>query len=235
MAAPARCTGVLPLASGARAQPQLSALPTPLQAARGEWRSSSSSAADACRRRRLHSRAAVRCSSGGGGGSEQQQRPGRPDRLFSTLNPDTLTHQPGTVWGAAALVAGTTVGAGILALPASTSEAGFAASSAGLVGACVYSIGKRERERRQLGCSLGVETCGAVLRGSRAAAAATPIAAVTGLLLAEVNLATLCELGAGRGVSLRCASCSVGRRHVRTPLLHCRAGDSMHGLHSCVT
>ena len=42
------------------------------------------------------------------------------DRLYSTLDPQTLAHQPGSVFGAAALVAGTTVGAGILALPHTT-------------------------------------------------------------------------------------------------------------------
>lgn len=41
-------------------------------------------------------------------------------RLWSNLNPETLKHEPGSVVGAAALVAGTTVGAGILALPAVT-------------------------------------------------------------------------------------------------------------------
>ncbi len=40
--------------------------------------------------------------------------------LYSKLNPRTLKHEPGTVWGATLLVAGTTVGAGILALPAVT-------------------------------------------------------------------------------------------------------------------
>jgi len=58
------------------------------------------------------------------------------------------------------------VGAGILALPASTAEAGFAASSTALTACCIYSM-------------------------------------VTGLLIAEVNINTLCELGASRGVSLR--------------------------------
>lgn len=65
-----------------------------------------------------------------------------------------------------AAVAGTTVGAGILALPAVTAESGFAASAAALTGFALFSI-------------------------------------TTGLLVAEVNLNTLCELGASRGVSLR--------------------------------
>ena len=41
-------------------------------------------------------------------------------RLFSNLDPKTFAHQPGSVWGATLMVAGTTVGAGILALPAVT-------------------------------------------------------------------------------------------------------------------
>ncbi len=47
-----------------------------------------------------------------------------PTRLFSSLNETTLRHQPGSVLGAAALVAGTTVGAGILALPYATKVTG---------------------------------------------------------------------------------------------------------------
>lgn len=41
-------------------------------------------------------------------------------RLYSNLNPKTLKHEPGNILGSASLVAGTTVGAGILALPAIT-------------------------------------------------------------------------------------------------------------------
>ena len=36
---------------------------------------------------------------------------------WSNLDPDELVHRPGSVFGAAVLVAGTTIGAGILALP----------------------------------------------------------------------------------------------------------------------
>mmetsp|Transcript_24549 Transcript_24549/g.58353 ORF Transcript_24549/g.58353 Transcript_24549/m.58353 type:complete len:344 (-) Transcript_24549:77-1108(-) len=75
-----------------------------------------------------------------------------------------MSHQPGSVFGAVGLVAGTTVGAGILALPATTAPAGFAASAVALTGGAVYAM-------------------------------------VTALLLAEVNLNTLCELGGG-GVSI---------------------------------
>lgn len=86
-----------------------------------------------------------------------------PPRLWSSLNED-LKHEPGSVWGSAGLVAGTTVGAGILALPAVTDEAGFVASSLTIGVVCVFSI-------------------------------------MTGLLVAEVNVNTMCELGSG-GVSL---------------------------------
>jgi tyrosine-specific transport protein len=41
-------------------------------------------------------------------------------RLFSNINRVTRRHEPGSVTGAALLVAGTTVGAGILAMPAAT-------------------------------------------------------------------------------------------------------------------
>lgn len=91
--------------------------------------------------------------------TDQQQR------LYSNLDPQTLQHQPGSVWGASALVAGTAVGAGILAIPAVTADAGFAASSVALTGCCLFSI-------------------------------------LTGFLVAEVTINTLCELGGGRGVSI---------------------------------
>ena len=51
---------------------------------------------------------------------EAQRTTGRTQRLWSNLDPETLKHEPGNVFGAAALVAGTTIGAGILALPAVT-------------------------------------------------------------------------------------------------------------------
>lgn len=85
-------------------------------------------------------------------------------RLWSNLQPGTLRHEPGSVLGAISLVAGTTVGAGILALPATTAAAGFSASGVTLAGGAVYAM-------------------------------------MTALMLAEVNLNTLCELGAG-GVSI---------------------------------
>jgi hypothetical protein len=66
----------------------------------------------------------------------------KPDfRLWSNLSPE-LKHEPGTVWGAAALITGTTVGAGILALPAKTAASGFVASSAALTAFSLFSIGE---------------------------------------------------------------------------------------------
>jgi hypothetical protein len=62
----------------------------------------------------------------------------QPSRLFSNLGPD-LRHRPGSVLGAATLVAGTAVGAGILALPAVTQPAGFTASALALTAAGIFS------------------------------------------------------------------------------------------------
>lgn len=90
--------------------------------------------------------------------------PSSPGPLFSNLD-ESLRHTPGNVLGAATLVAGTAVGAGILALPAVCRPAGFLASSVALTGAACFSI-------------------------------------FTGLLVAEVCVNTMCELGSGRGVSL---------------------------------
>jgi len=65
---------------------------------------------------------------------------GEVNRLFSNLEYSSnlanekaaATHAEGSVVGAAALIAGTTIGAGVLALPSATAPAGFIASSAGL-------------------------------------------------------------------------------------------------------
>uniref|UniRef100_A0A0E0LPE5 Tyrosine-specific transport protein n=1 Tax=Oryza punctata TaxID=4537 RepID=A0A0E0LPE5_ORYPU len=93
-------------------------------------------------------------------GSQQQQL----ERLFSNLNQATMKHEPGSVTSSIFLVAGTTVGAGILAIPAVTQEAGFLASAVTCIFCWSYMV-------------------------------------VTGLLVAEVNVNTMCELGSG-GVSL---------------------------------
>ncbi|XP_026436914.1 uncharacterized protein LOC113334903 [Papaver somniferum] len=86
------------------------------------------------------------------------------ERLFSNLNQVTLKREPGSLISAILLVAGTTVGAGILAIPAVTQEAGFLASAITCIFCWLYMV-------------------------------------VSGLLLAEVNINTMCELGSG-GVSL---------------------------------
>ncbi|KAK9673545.1 hypothetical protein RND81_12G174500 [Saponaria officinalis] len=86
------------------------------------------------------------------------------EKLFSNLNQASLKHEPGSLSSSIFLVAGTTVGAGILAIPAVTQESGFLASAVACIGCWAYMV-------------------------------------VTGLLIAEVNLNTMCELGSG-GVSL---------------------------------
>ncbi|KAH0455115.1 hypothetical protein IEQ34_017039 [Dendrobium chrysotoxum] len=86
------------------------------------------------------------------------------ERLFSNLNQATMKREPGSLSSAIFLVAGTTVGAGILAIPAVTQEAGFLASAITCILCWIYMV-------------------------------------VTGLLIAEVNMNTMCELGSG-GVSL---------------------------------
>lgn len=63
-------------------------------------------------------------------------------RLFSSLSFDgnKLVHKPGSVLGSTALIAGTTVGAGILALPAVTLPSGVLPSTALLVGVWLYAV-----------------------------------------------------------------------------------------------
>lgn len=63
-------------------------------------------------------------------------------RLFSNLEFDgnQLSHQPGSVLGSTALIAGTTVGAGILALPAVTLPSGVVPSTILLIGVWLYTL-----------------------------------------------------------------------------------------------
>jgi tyrosine-specific transport protein len=63
-------------------------------------------------------------------------------RLFSHLEFDgkKLNHQPGSVLGSTALIAGTTVGAGILALPAVTLPSGIVPSTSGLIVVWLYAL-----------------------------------------------------------------------------------------------
>lgn len=70
---------------------------------------------------------------------------GEVPRIFSSLEYTKTqdgrvlaNHAPGSVFGAAALVAGTTVGAGVLALPTATAAAGFLPSTAAMMLAWVY-------------------------------------------------------------------------------------------------
>ena len=89
------------------------------------------------------------------------------ERLWSNLNvtnQGNFRHEPGSLPGAIALVAGTTVGAGMLALPTVCQDSGFVPSTVALTGCWGYMV-------------------------------------ATGLLLLEVNLTTMCELGSG-GVSI---------------------------------
>ncbi|XP_058008932.1 uncharacterized protein LOC110653316 isoform X2 [Hevea brasiliensis] len=94
----------------------------------------------------------------------QKQQEYQVERLFSNLNQATLKREPGSLSSAIFLVAGTTVGAGILAIPAVTQEAGFLASAVACIVCWIFMV-------------------------------------ATGLLIAEVNVNTMCELGSG-GVSL---------------------------------
>ncbi|MDF5727384.1 MAG: aromatic amino acid transport family protein [Rhizonema sp. PD38] len=63
-------------------------------------------------------------------------------RLFSNLELDgnKLNHQPGSVLGSTALIAGTTIGAGILALPAVTLPSGVVPSTALLIAVWIYTL-----------------------------------------------------------------------------------------------
>jgi tyrosine-specific transport protein len=63
-------------------------------------------------------------------------------RLFSNIEVEgnQLSHQPGSVLGSTALVAGTTVGAGILALPAVTLTSGVVPSTAMLIAVWLYAL-----------------------------------------------------------------------------------------------
>ncbi|MBW4605619.1 MAG: tyrosine transporter [Calothrix sp. FI2-JRJ7] len=63
-------------------------------------------------------------------------------RLFSNIefNGDKLLHQPGSVLGSTALIAGTTVGAGILALPTVTLPSGVAPSTVLLIAVWLYAL-----------------------------------------------------------------------------------------------
>ena len=61
-------------------------------------------------------------------------------KLFSNLNQETLQHEPGSLLGASVLVAGTAVGAGILALPQALSPAGVLPAATAITGSAIFSI-----------------------------------------------------------------------------------------------
>jgi len=63
-------------------------------------------------------------------------------RLFSNLElyGSKLSHQPGSILGSTALIAGTTVGAGILALPAVTVPSGVVPSTVLLIAVWLYAL-----------------------------------------------------------------------------------------------
>lgn len=65
-----------------------------------------------------------------------------PTRFFSNLaqNGQTFSHQPGSVLGSTALIAGTTIGAGILALPAFTLPSGIIPSTVLLIAVWAYML-----------------------------------------------------------------------------------------------
>jgi tyrosine-specific transport protein len=65
-----------------------------------------------------------------------------PTRLFSNMeiSSDRTYHQPGSVLGSTALIAGTTVGAGILALPAVTLPSGIIPSTVLLIIVWLYTL-----------------------------------------------------------------------------------------------
>lgn len=113
-----------------------------------------------------------------------------PDKLFSSIEytkDEEAVHSPGSVFGAAALVAGTTVGAGILAVPFVTADSGFVAASGAMTG---------PRTAHLLADSCaggGLSPQG--FTGLLASAGMWAYSVVCGLLLAEVNLNTLSSLG----------------------------------------
>ncbi|CAN6476669.1 unnamed protein product [Victoria cruziana] len=121
----------------------------------------------------------------GGGGRGEREGTEEFERLFSNLNQVTLKREQGSLSSAVFLVAGTTVGAGILAIPAVTQESGFLASSMTCIFCWLYMV-------------------------------------VTGLLIAEVNVNTMCELGSG-GVSLvSMAMRTLGKLGVQRSTFYCR-------------
>jgi len=113
------------------------------------------------------------------------------------VEPPASLPEQGSVLGAAALVAGTAIGAGILALPAVTRVSG------GRVGTSVYGGRVRQLNESLSVLSAPTPSQDAGFGPSAATLAALYLFSVTsGLLLAEVNINTQSELGGG-AVSLQ--------------------------------
>ncbi|XP_034213825.1 tyrosine-specific transport protein isoform X3 [Prunus dulcis] len=76
------------------------------------------------------------------------------DRLFSNLNQATLKREAGSLPSAIFLVAGTTIGAGILAIPAVTQESGFLASAITCVLCWIYMVSMAMRTVGSVGVQI---------------------------------------------------------------------------------
>ncbi|OSX80505.1 hypothetical protein BU14_0051s0025 [Porphyra umbilicalis] len=112
----------------------------------------------------------------------------RARRAYSNVDPVAFQRRPGSTAAAAALVAGTTVGAGVLALPAVTASSGFGPSSAALAGvwavACVQALLLAETAVNTQ-CALGRPSAVSILSMARATlgdAGGAATAAAYGLL-----------------------------------------------------
>jgi hypothetical protein len=114
------------------------------------------------------------------------------ERLFSNLNQSTLKRESGSLSSAIFLVAGTTVGAGILAIPAVTQESGFLASAVACILCWAFMVMMDDSSYL---CFMFLASNGLVISNT------CWLQVVTGLLVAEVNVNTMSELGSG-GVSL---------------------------------
>ncbi|KAK1867025.1 hypothetical protein I4F81_009535 [Pyropia yezoensis] len=95
----------------------------------------------------------------------------RARRAYSNVDPVSFERRPGSLLAAAALVTGTTVGAGVLAMPAVTASSGWLPSSAALVG--VWAVAAAEalllaEVAVNTQCALGRPTAVSILSMARA-------------------------------------------------------------------
>ena len=143
---------------------------------------------------------------------ERSEAVSAAERLYSSLDPQTLAHQPGSVFGAAALVAGTTVGAGILALPYTTQvrppimPAQYAMTCTG-----PHAVVLDARAQVDVHAAAGLaevlspdprlSSFSACLQGAGFVPSSTGMVGaavymiISGLLVAEVSINTMCALG----------------------------------------